>query len=118
MNTKKLSLVLGAIALATGLALAACSSNDNGGNPGPTAHDAGTTNQPDTSVPPTTDGGSQEDTGPGIDASLPDVGACQSDSSTCNSCYAPKDDPVNGCSPYTVNCIKFDNTRVPAGSQQ
>jgi hypothetical protein len=24
--------------------------------------------------------------------------------------------PLNACSPATVNCIPFDNTRVPAGA--
>ena len=95
--------------------LVACSS-DSPADTGPTAQkDSGTPNQPDTSVPPGptpgTDGGE-----PPIDAALPDAGNCKSDASTCNSCYTPQVDPVNGCSPATVNCIPFDSKRVPANA--
>jgi hypothetical protein len=51
-----------------------------------------------------------------LDTNLPDVGTCTSDASTCNSCYTPAQDPLNGCSPATVNCIPFDNSRVPSGA--
>ncbi len=51
-----------------------------------------------------------------IDGNLPDVGNCMSDAAACNSCYTPAQDPLNGCSPATVNCIPFDNTRVPTGA--
>lgn len=97
-------------------AFVACSS-DSPADSGPTAqHDSGTPSSPDAS---TTDSGAStpDDSGlPPIDASLPDVGNCTSDASTCNSCYTPQQDPVNGCSPASVNCVKFDGTRVPANA--
>lgn len=102
------------VGIALSAVVAACSSDSTGDNTKPTVHqDSGTPNQPDTSVmpiPPASDGGGVDP----IDAALPDVGACKSDASTCNSCYTPVQDPVNGCSPAAANCIKFDNTRVPA----
>ena len=70
---------------------------------------SGTGAIPDGSVHPT-------DARPIVDVGLPDVGACKSDATTCNSCYTPAQNPLNGCSPATVNCIPFDNTRVPAGA--
>lgn len=97
-------------ALGTTAGLVACSSDspaDSG--PGP-RKDGGTPNQPDTSVPGTDSGE------PPIDGALPDAGDCKTDSSACNSCYTPQQDPVNGCSPATVNCIKFDSQRVPANA--
>jgi hypothetical protein len=129
---------LGLAAVAVGLASAmtvfvACSSDDNA-NPGPvTPFDSGPT--ADTYVPPvdapvgpqpeasTADGGPSTSDGSTpdanqivIDANLPDVGNCVSDAATCNSCYTPAQNPLNGCSPYSVNCIPFDNTRVPSGA--
>jgi hypothetical protein len=118
MKAMNLRLLVLALGLASVSALAACSSDDSS-NPTPTpAHDSGT--PIDSSLPPTPDSGGGvdagpgEDTGPGIDAALPDAGSCVSDASTCNSCYTPVVDPVNGCSPAAANCVKFDNTRVPA----
>ena len=87
-------------ALAFSAFFAACSSDPAADNPKPTSRqDSGS---PDSPVVLTDGGG------------LPDVGSCKSDASTCNSCYTPAQDPVNGCSPASANCIKFDNTRVPA----
>jgi hypothetical protein len=93
--------------------IVACSS-DTPADSGPTAQrDSGTPNQPDTSTPVTPG----DDSGlPPIDAALPDAGDCKSDAATCNSCFTPQQDPVNGCSPATVNCIPFDGTRVPANA--
>jgi len=103
------------LAAAATSGIVACSS-DSPADSGPTAQkDSGTPNQPDTSTPtPPPPGG---DSGlPPIDAALPDAGDCKSDAATCNSCYTPQQDPVNGCSPVTVNCIPFDGTRVPANA--
>lgn len=117
-------------------ALVACSSSN--GNPTPTVFDSGadrSTPKTDSSAPHPdggsgTDGSSSHKDGsvgqmdapttkeasPMIDGSLPDVGACKSDAATCNSCFTPAQDPLNACSAYAVNCIPFDNTRVPAGA--
>jgi hypothetical protein len=104
------------LAAAATSGIVACSS-DSPADSGPTAQkDSGTPNQPDTSSttpppPPSDDSGL-----PPIDAALPDAGDCKTDASTCNSCYTPQQDPVNGCSPATVNCIPFDSKRVPANA--
>jgi hypothetical protein len=113
--------------------LTGCSSSN--ANPSPTVFDSGSdtsTPTPDASksadtgvdsTSPTQDAGSVGDAdaatpqdGGLIDGSLPDVGACTSDAATCNSCYTPAQNPLNGCSPASVNCIPFDNTRVPTGA--
>ena len=103
--------------------MVACSSDDSNANPTPVVNpDSGAANQIDSYVPPTgDDDGSITPTVVtrehlGIDANLPDVGACVSDAATCNSCYTVQQNPLNGCSPATVNCIPFDNTRVPVGA--
>ena len=98
-------------------AVVACS--DDKTEPTPTTpHDSGTSNQVDSATPPNNDSGpiGNNDSGEPIDSALPDVGACATDAGSCNSCYTPQQDPVNGCSPATVNCVKFDNTRVPANA--
>lgn len=110
-----LRLLAAALLLAAGTTsgLVACSS-DTAADKGPTAQkDSGTPNQPDTSTTPPNGSDSGE---PPIDAALPDAGDCKTDASTCNSCYTPQQDPVNGCSPVTVNCIPFDSKRVPANA--
>jgi hypothetical protein len=124
-----LAIVLGS------LSLVACSSDS--ANPGPTvfdsgadvarmtvpdsttAHpdakvDTGTTKSVDGYVAPPVDAGM--DALPFIEAGLPDVGACTSDAATCNSCYTQAQNPLNACAASTVNCVPFDNTRVPAGA--
>ncbi len=132
-----LSIRLGVLTLALaafGAALAACSSDSANPSPGPTVFDSGAdrsvSKQPDTGTPhvdggtkPSPDGTvgtpdapSGKDVVVQIEASLPDVGSCTSDASTCNSCFTIQQDPLNACSPATVNCIPFDNTRVPAGA--
>jgi hypothetical protein len=131
------SIRLGVLTLALttlGAALAACSSNSANPSPGPTVFDSGAdrsvAKQPDGSMSHP-DGGSTHspdgtvgtpDTSAGMDvvvqieATLPDVGSCKSDASTCNSCFTVQQNPLNACSPATVDCIPFDNTRVPAGA--
>jgi hypothetical protein len=100
------------------LVLMACSSDDNSNNQIPVI-DSGP--QQDSTVP-TTDSGPGEDSSTPIDSgsppdsNLPDVGNCASDAATCNSCYTVVQDPRNACSPYSVSCIPFDNTRVPTGA--
>ena len=115
----RLAVVAVGLVVATG-AFLACSSDNS--NPGPvTVFDSGTQ---DAYVPPGTDANvppADGNVGPQpeaslLDTNLPDVGNCVSDASTCNSCYTPAQDPLNGCSPATVNCIPFDNTRVPSGA--
>jgi hypothetical protein len=133
-NYKRLAVVAVGVAVAT-VGFVACSNSDNG-NPAPVnVFDSGTPAQ-DAYVPPGQDANvpGQDATVPGqdanvpaqdgnvptdaglLDTNLPDVGNCVSDASTCNSCYTPEQDPLNGCSPWTVNCIPFDNTRVPSGA--
>jgi hypothetical protein len=107
---------LACIVPALGGAFVACSST-NAANPGPTTFDSGTPNNPDTGTPNQDSGPpGNQDSGPPIDGNLPDVGNCASDSAVCNSCYTPAQNPLNGCSPAAVNCIPFDNTRVPDGA--
>jgi len=107
-----------AFGAASALVIVACSSDDSSNaNPTPGVHDSGTTNNPDGTVIPQGDSGQQsDDGGPGVDSNLPDVGPCTSDAAHCNSCYTPEQNPVNGCSPAAVNCIPFDNARVPANA--
>jgi hypothetical protein len=111
-------LALAVIAASIGTAATvflACSSDNS--NPGPTVNDSGIGNNPDTYVPPAGDGAVTPTPEASInDSALPDVGNCTSDASTCNSCYTPAQSPLTGCSPATVNCIPFDNTRVPSGA--
>jgi hypothetical protein len=121
-----------AILAFSGADMLACSSDS--ANPTPTVFDSGadskTPKKGDSGGTPHVDSG----TGPGspdatmptrdaahdaivqIEATLPDVGACMPDAMACNSCYTPAQNPLNGCSPATVNCIPFDNTRVPSGA--
>jgi hypothetical protein len=121
----KLSMSYRLAAIAIGLAtaigfVAGCSSDDSSNNP-IIPVDAGP--QPDSTVPttdsstpgqdsstPVTDSGSLPDT------NLPDVGNCVSDAATCNSCYTITQDPRNACSPYSVSCIPFDNSKIPSGA--
>jgi hypothetical protein len=121
--------------LLASLAPAACSSDN--ANPGPTVFDSGAdvarskqpdstapdapgkvdtgaTQTPDGTAPPSHDAG--VDALPFIEAGLPDVGVCTSDAATCNSCYTPAQNPLNGCSAAAANCIPFDNTRVPVNA--
>jgi hypothetical protein len=125
MTSRRLGLAALAVAVAAATTVVvACSSDDNS-NPGPvTVYDGGVQTQADTSVPPTDSAtGPQPDASTGlpdaqvvIDANLPDVGSCVSDASTCNSCYTPAQNPLYGCSPFSVNCLPVDNTRVPANA--
>src|SRR5258706_8050184 len=90
MNTAKILRIAaaGVILGIAGVVAIACS--DNATDPAPTTtHDSGVQNQVDSAPPPVDnkDAGGGEDTGPPIDAALPDVGACTSDAATCNSCY-------------------------------
>jgi hypothetical protein len=105
------------------LVLVACSSDDNSNNPPITVVDSGA--QQDSTVTPSGDSGPGPgtdssvppvDSGPLPDSNLPDVGNCVSEASTCNSCYTVVQDPLGACSPYSVNCIPFDNTRVPSSA--
>ena len=115
MKSSKLLAPLAAVAIVLGSAasLVACSSDDSSANPQPTVHDSGT-------AADSTTGG---DSSPGndgattMDSAVIDTGTCMSDATTCNSCYTPQQaaqDPYNACAPSTANCIKFDNSRVPA----
>jgi hypothetical protein len=111
MNTSKIFAPLAGIAIllaSSSAFVAACSSSDSNTQPGPTAHDSGS---------------SAVDSGVGIDAggstdsgSLPDVDPnCHSDAANCNSCVTAQQDPYNACATATSGCVKFDNkTRVPA----
>jgi hypothetical protein len=132
-NYKRLAVLAAGVAVVT-VGFIACSSNSD--NPTPVnVFDSGT--QADVSTPgqdvnvPVQDGnvpgqdsnvppqdGNVVPTDAGLlDTNLPDVGSCVSDAATCNSCYTPAQDPLNGCSPWSVNCIPFDNaTRVPSGA--
>jgi hypothetical protein len=125
-------LAVGVSALAT--IVVACSSDDSSTGTTPpvfdssvTGTDTGVSATPDGSSPDTSviqsDSGLQPDTSVVIlDSSLPDVGTCVSDAmvmydaQVCNSCYTPAANPLNGCSPYTVNCIPYDNSQVPASA--
>jgi hypothetical protein len=121
----KLSMSYRLAAIAIGLTtatgfVAGCSGDDNSNTVTP-PFDAG--NQPDSTMT-TADSGSggmdsstqPTDSGSLPDTNLPDVGNCTSDASTCNSCYTVTQDPRNACSPYTVSCIPFDNTKIPSGA--
>jgi hypothetical protein len=117
-----------------GSGLAACSSDSANPSPGPTVFDSGadrsvskqpdgSTAHPDGGSKPSPDGTVGTPDAPTgmdvivqIEATLPDVGSCKSDASTCNSCFTVQQNPLNACSPATVACIPFDNTRVPAGA--
>jgi len=111
------------LAMAIGSFAGACSSNANGGNPSPSTEDASTDVTSSGSSGGSSggsggsSGGSGSSSGGGLtDAPSFDTGSCVSDASACNSCYSAVQaaaDPYNACSPYTVNCTKFDNTRVP-----
>jgi hypothetical protein len=116
-TSPRLALAVLACSLATATTVFLACSSDNS-NPGPiTVFDSGPGNNPDVYVPPAGDGAvTPTPEASVIDANLPDVGNCVSDASTCNSCYTPAQNPLNGCSPATVNCIPFDNTRVPSGA--
>jgi hypothetical protein len=130
-----------ALLLLVGSVVACDSSGNGGGNPPATNEDAGTDSSSvaDSTVPgtdsapdspstvseggdstvPGTDSGGPSEAGEGstpFDAPSLETGSCQSDASTCNTCYTPAQaaaDPYNGCSPYTAACIPFDPTRVP-----
>jgi hypothetical protein len=122
MKTYKLALrfaSLAAIAAVASSVAVACSGDDNNSNPQPTL-DSGmgsdvTMMGDDSSMG--TDSSMTSDTSAPIDAPSLDTGSCKSDAGTCNSCYTAAQaaaDPYNACSQYTVNCIKFDATRVPS----
>ena len=107
--------------LGTTGAIVACSSSS--GNPTPSGPEASTKE----------DSGKKEDGGKTPEAGgkdveleamgLPDVGACKSDSSLCNSCFASVtadsgadvEVPLNACSSAVGNCIPFTGT-VPSGA--
>ncbi len=119
--------VAAALVGVTGAAIGvvACSSDDSNGNTPIIPFDSGVAPDVTTTIPPTGDSstGPGADTSvPGIDSALPDAGSCVSDAAVmyeaqlCNSCYTPAQDPLNGCSPATVNCTPFDNSRVPSGA--
>jgi hypothetical protein len=118
-NVTRLALVGAVLGLAGAtLTFVACSSDDSS-NPGPvTVFDSGVSNQGDSSVVTNPDTGTviTQMEASVLDSSLPDVGSCVPDAATCNSCYTPAQNPLNGCSPATVNCLPFDNTRVPVGA--
>jgi hypothetical protein len=111
MNARKVSLraaIFGAIVACGAVAAYGCSSNNNNNGPGPTQHDSGTDGT-------TSSSGSTSDGS--TDAPTIDTGSCVTDASGCNSCYNAQQaaqDPLNACAPSTVNCIPFDNTKVPA----
>ena len=101
-----------AIILSAAAGLGACSSDDSS-NPQPVVRDSGTAADSTTGGDSSTGG----DTGTMMDSAALDTGSCMSDAASCNSCYSPTQnmaDPYNACSSATANCIKFDNTRVPA----
>jgi hypothetical protein len=131
--------------LGTTGAIVACSSSS--GNPTPSGPEASTKEdsgkkedggkKEDAGKPE--DGGKKEDAGKKEDGGktpeaggkdveleamgLPDVGACKSDSSLCNSCFASVtadsgadvEVPLNACSSAVGNCIPFTGT-VPTGA--
>jgi hypothetical protein len=119
MNTRKITLGLVALLLATSsgslVFFSGCSSSDDNGNPMPTKRDSGTdTTQSDTGTGSESGSDAKGDTV--SETSLPDVGSCKSDSSSCNTCYddaEAKKDPLNACSPYTANCVPVSLT-VPS----
>jgi hypothetical protein len=117
MNAKKITLTVAAVALlTTGTSLglfAGCGSTSNS-EPAPTIRDSG----PEGTTPHSEAGG--KDSGPTesgpAETSIPDTGACESSSTSCNSCYTDAQaakDPLNACSPYTTNCVAFTLT-VPS----
>ena len=126
MNTRNLILRLAGVSLvsvAASVAAVACSGDNSNGNPAPTQNDSGTTDSTtsgddsstgdDSSMG--TDSSTGTDSGGGMDVVLIDTGSCVSDAATCNSCYnatQAAQDPYNACTPYTVNCTPFDNTRI------
>ncbi len=113
MNTRQTLYRLSAVAfvaLAGSVAAVACSSNNNSTpNSGTDAGEDGTASTSSSS------GGSSGGSGGSSSgaACTPDGGA----NAPCNSCAAgitiDGGDPYNACSPYTVNCIKFDNSHLP-----
>jgi hypothetical protein len=119
MRTTRFSRVA-AIGLAATLAsalAAACSGDDNGGNPQPTT-DSGVTPDGTTSGDDSSTGGDSSQTADSsaVDSPSLDTGSCKSDASTCNTCYTAAQaaaDPYNACSQYTANCVSFDPARVP-----
>ena len=113
--------------------VAACS-NSTTTPTGPTEFDSGSTpdsgaptqdsssSSGDSSTPPPQDSSAPVDAFI-VDSNLPDVGPCVSDAAptfgdaqVCSSCYTPAQDPLNGCSPYTVNCVPYDNSQLPPGA--
>jgi hypothetical protein len=123
---------VGVSALAT--IVVACSSDDSSNNPTPVfdssvppGTDTGVSPSPEASSSPETsvtpsDAGQPDTSVVILDSSLPDVGNCVSDAmvmydaAVCNSCYTVQNNPLNACSPFSVNCIPFDNGRVPSGA--
>jgi hypothetical protein len=111
MNAKKLTLTVATLALvatATSLGLfAGCGSTSNS-EPTPTIHDSGPGSDGTTPFPEagSKDGGPTE-SGP-AETSIPDTGACESGSTSCNTCYTDAQaakDPLNACSTYTKDCV-------------
>jgi hypothetical protein len=137
MNTHKLTFGIATLALlattASLFVFTGCSGDDSTADSGPTNRDSGVSD----STTGTTDSGKEKkdgtspnsdapvETDAGADASDAsedvvslDTGMCESDSSTCNTCYTDAQaaaNPYNACSPFTANCLKFDPTRVPEG---
>ena len=125
MKTSNLSLRLAVIGMVSVLGVVTaygCSSSSNGGNPGPSSHEGGadgtTSSSGGSSSGGSSSGGSSSgiNEGGGQDVPVIDTGTCQSDASTCNSCYSAtqaEQDPLNACAPETANCIPFTGT-VPS----
>jgi hypothetical protein len=117
MNSRKLLVRLATLAGVAAFASATaygCSSGDNS-NAGPSNHDGG--NDATSSGSGSGSGGADSSgSSSGTDAPVIDTGSCQSDASTCNSCYTAAQaaqDPLNACAPETANCIPFTKT-VPS----
>jgi hypothetical protein len=118
MNARIMAIKLGIPALlvlgGSILPFAGCGGESNN-NPAPTQRDSGT----DTTTSHPEAGSGQDGAGggdTGHETSLPDTGSCESDSSSCNTCYTDAQaatDPYNACSPYAKNCVPVTLT-VPS----
>ena len=104
------------------------SGSTKGKDSGTTEKDSGTTEKDSGSTKGKDSGTKPSDSGSGSDVEmeamgLPDVGTCKSDSSVCNSCFAPVTAdsgpdvqvPLNACSSAVGNCLPFTGT-VPTGA--
>ncbi len=133
MNTHKVTFGIATFALvataASLLVFTGCGGGDNTADSGPSNRDSGgvdSTTEVDSGKKPGKEAGSSNDGGKTKDASADsskdavslNVGDCAPETTTCNSCYSDAQaaaDPYNTCSPYTVNRVPFDPTRVPEG---